>query len=432
MMTRTKACGLSLAALLLALGACTAGQDQLDVDGGAAPALEPAVTPVEGQLLIEEVYYSGASPNQGADHYFSDQFVELVNASDVPLDLSGVMVGDTYGTAGAINPGSSPNSYANSRPNDVVLDSVWRIPDGTRLEPGEHFVLAHDGTNHRPFSDIDLSGSHLEAFVAASARDIDYPTVANAESVLFNGGFDWLVPVFGASLVVISADAPSESIAGPFGDLFAFPTDAVLDGVDALMDLDSAAFKRLPESVDRGYGSASGTYVGLSLHRRETEDGWQDTNDSSADFVVGFPAPTPRAVDLLPGEGDSFVELGTGVTGFEALAEGGDIELVAGFQGGWHVDAAVRFGGFSPTGVTLFYEALAPNAEPLSLITSAGLSPSRVIVDDGAFVRVGDRVVFRVDDGNTLIGQTIVLRVVAEVDGATIADERELVVVDRE
>ena len=42
--------------------------------------------------------------------------------------------------------------------------------------------------------------------------------------------------------------------------------------------------------------------------------------------------------------GDPWLELGTGVTEFEPLDDGDDIELVAGAQGGWHLDAALRFG----------------------------------------------------------------------------------------
>ena len=37
--------------------------------------------PAPGDLLFEEFYYSGAAPNGGTAHYFSDQFIELINAA---------------------------------------------------------------------------------------------------------------------------------------------------------------------------------------------------------------------------------------------------------------------------------------------------------------------------------------------------------------
>ncbi len=53
---------------------------------------------------------------------------------------------------------------------------------------------------------MDLSGAALETYVEGSGQDEHHPTVANLESVLFNGGADWLVPVFGASVVVLAAE----------------------------------------------------------------------------------------------------------------------------------------------------------------------------------------------------------------------------------
>ena len=244
--------------------------------GGEGTSAVP-VNPVAGDLLIAEFYYSGAPPEGGADHYFSDQFVELVNTTGAPLDLSGVRVGDAYGVAGAINPGTQPDSFASERPDEVVLSSVWRIPDGTTLAPGASMVLAHDGTNPQAvLSSIDLSGAAFETYVAHSGGDDDHPTVDNLEAVVFNGGFDWLVPVFGASLVVLDGQAELGRTDGPFGELATAPTHAVLDAVEALMDADSADFKRLPASIDAGFAFVSGTYTGQSLHRRRVGQAWQE------------------------------------------------------------------------------------------------------------------------------------------------------------
>lgn len=395
-----------------------------------AEPVEPAVAPVAGALLIEELYYSGALPYGGADHYFSDQFLELVNASDHPLDLSGVMVGDAYGIAGKINVDSKPDSFRDSHPDEVVLSSVWRLPDQVRLEPGARLVIAHDGTNHRPFSTIDLSGAAFETYVAAAAgKDDDHPTVANLESVVFNGGFDWLVPVFGPSLVVLAADAPLGTEPSPIGQLATAPVSSVLDGIETLMDADSAEFKRLPDSVDSGYGWVSGTYVGESLRRRNVDGVWQDTNDSSADFEIGQPQPGI----VLASEGvfgDPWIELGTGRSAFEPIAELGPVELVAGIQGGWHVDASLRFGGFGPHGIVVVYEVVDEGAQSISFATQASLSAASVLKDGEGWVRVGDRVVLDIADPTEVVGKTAILRATAALGDQTWSDERTITIVD--
>ena len=83
---------------LLLLGACGSPTNTQD----SAHVLPPE--PPAGRLLIEELYYAGSPPEAGTDHYFSDQFIELVNISDAPVEVGGLLVGDVYGVSGAINP----------------------------------------------------------------------------------------------------------------------------------------------------------------------------------------------------------------------------------------------------------------------------------------------------------------------------------------
>ncbi|MCO4774278.1 MAG: DUF4876 domain-containing protein [Deltaproteobacteria bacterium] len=398
----------------------------------AAPEPEvPARPPAVGELLISQLYTSGASPAGGTDHYFSDQFVELVNATDVPLDLSGVRIADVSGAAGAINPGMTPDGFRESHPDQVVMSSVWRLPDGARLEPAEKLVIAHDGGNHRPFSDIDLSSAGFEAFVEESGGDQDHPTVANLEPVAFNGGFDWLMTVFGPSVVVLDAGSELGEEIGPFGPLPTVAVAAVLDGVDTVMDADSEAFKRLPDAVDRGFSWHDGPYTGTALHRVSRDGGWQDTDDSSIDFALGAPEPArPSGSDEV--FGDPWVELGTGPSTWSPLAESDPVELVAGPQGGFHIDAAVWFGGFGPGGVVLVYEAVDTDAERVSFVTQAVLFEQNVLAADEGWYRVGDRIVLDIDDAQEVVGAELILRVTAALGDATWSDERRVVVVDED
>ncbi len=384
---------------LALLAACEPGPDPV----------VPARAPAAGEVLIEQLYTSGAVPAGGTDHYFSDQFIQLVNAAAAPLDLAGVMVANVHGSAGAINPGMEPNSFRDSHPDLVVLESVWRIPEGARVEPGASLVLAHDGANHRPFSPLDLSSAGYEAYVEPSGRDADHPTVPNLESVVFNGGIDWLMTVFGPSVVVLEAGTELGEEDGPFGPLPTAPVAAVFDGVDTVMDASSGAFKRLPDAVDAGFAWHDGPYSGTALHRRRDGDGWQDTDDSSADFELGAPAPAQPAGDDEV-FGDPWVELGTGTASFAPLADDDPIELVAGPQGGWHLDVSLAFDGFVPGSVTLVYEAVDTDAERVSFVTEAQLVEQNVLPADEGWHRVGDRIVLDIAAESDVVGEALILR----------------------
>lgn len=256
---------------------------------GSREPQEPA-----GRLLIEEVYYAGAVPAAGVERYYSDQFIQLVNASKDTVGVGGLLIGNAAGVAGEINPGTAPDSYREARPNRVILENVWRVPgafDDVLLLPGDSLLIAHDGTNHQPMSTVDLTGASFETFVAANDGDDDHPLVDNLEPLHFTGGYDWLITVFGPSVVVLAADTELSDVSGDFSPLKGAPVEAVVDGVDALMDRDSAAFKRLPDAVDRGFTFVGSPYNGRSVHRVQIDGEWSDTNDSSLDFERGDPDP---------------------------------------------------------------------------------------------------------------------------------------------
>ncbi|MCB9692848.1 MAG: DUF4876 domain-containing protein [Alphaproteobacteria bacterium] len=264
----------------LALAACA---------GGSSEPQDPT-----GRLLIEEVYYSGAVPAAGVDHYYSDQFVQIENTSRDVVGVGGLMIGDAAGIAGEINPGSLPDGFRDSRPNRVVLENVWRVPGAfadVTLEPGESLLIAHDGTNHQPMSTLDLTGASFETYVEVNGGDDDHPLVPNLEPVHFTGGYDWLVTVFGPSLVVLRPGAELMELDDGFWEYRTASVNDVVDGVDALMDGSSRAYKRLPDAVDAGFTHVSGTYTGESVKRVRVDGELQDTNDSSMDFEVGDPDP---------------------------------------------------------------------------------------------------------------------------------------------
>ena len=274
----------------------SSGEEVGTTEASSSSGEPPAPASPQGRVVIDEVYFTGAEPLGEVDHYFSDQFIALRNNSDVPVAMGGLMLADVFGIAGAINPGTEPDPLLDD-PDHVYLSSVWMVPGAPEdvvLEPGARLVIAQDGTNHTPFSTLDLSGADFETFVAHSEQDDDSPTVENLELLHYNGGFDWLIPVFGPSVVLIDSAEPLTTHEHQGWTLVTAPASSVVDGVDILMDADSSAFKRLPTVVDTGFTFASGTYVGEAVRRRRDDDGRSvDTDDSSTDFEPTT-APDPR------------------------------------------------------------------------------------------------------------------------------------------
>ncbi len=267
--------------------------------GGPEDSGEPMVEalPPQGNLLIEEVYYSGAVPTAGIDRYYADQFLELVNIADAPVMVGGLLLGDAYGISGGLNPGDAPGGPFVADPDHVYLGNVWRIPGAPEevlLEPGGSLVIAHDAGEHNPYSSVDLSDADYETFVETYGEDMDDAFVPNLESVWYTGGYDWLVTVFGPTMVVLSVDeAELEQVGHPrYGPMQA-PASAVVDTMEALMDAESGEYKRLHESIDSGFIYVSGTYTGESVRRRRDESGrLVDTNNTGADFeVLAVPEP---------------------------------------------------------------------------------------------------------------------------------------------
>lgn len=115
---------------------------------------------------------------------------------------------------------------------------------------------------------------------------------------------------------------------------------------------------------------------------------------------------------------------------FAPVTDGQPLELVAGPQGGWHLDVALRFGGFGPDGIVVAYEALDPAAERVGFVTRTTLATAGVLPDGDGWIRLGDRVVLDVPGPAAVVDTSVVLRVTAELGGETWSDERVVTVVD--
>lgn len=296
--------GISTAISLNALQgnvAITNGQDpvyELTLQGSAA-----------GNIVFKEVYYTGSKTSMGGT-YFSDQFIELYNNSTDTLYLDSLCIADAYGNAGLINPTSLPTPF-NTDNSAVYVSTIWRIPGTGKqqpLAPGKSIIIAQDGVNHKdpllnPNSPVDLSAADWETYnERPDNRDADAPAVPNLEKVYYNGGFDWNVPVFGASLVIFKADfSKLEQVPIPGSTQPArikIPNNIIIDGFEALKDGGAGSFKRIPPAVDAGFVFADDTYNMQSFRRKTstTINGrrvLQDTNNSGNDFEK-IATPTPK------------------------------------------------------------------------------------------------------------------------------------------
>ena len=264
-----------------------------------------------GNLLIKEVYYTG-SPTASGGTYFSDQFVEIYNNSTDTLYLDNLCIADVFGNSGLINPTSLPTPFNTDKDNSYA-SSIWRIPGTGKqrpLAPGASIIIAQDGVNHKdatlnPNSPVDLSKADWETYnERPDNRDADAPGVPNLDRVYFTGGFDWLMPVFGPSLVIFRADfakleqVPIPGAAATIAPRIKIPNAVIIDGVEFLKDGSSATFKRLPVALDAGFSFADNTYNKQSLRRKvsttiNNRRVLQDNNNSTADFEK-IALPTPK------------------------------------------------------------------------------------------------------------------------------------------
>ena len=122
-------------------------------------------------------------------------------------------------------------------------------------------------------------------------QDHDDPIVENLVSIFYSAGYDWLVTVFGPTIVIVDPQAIEEGAIQQVDgfDLWVTPSIHTVDTMEALMDEYSGSYKRLHTDIDSGFQYVLGTYTGESVRRKKEGDEWIDTDDSTNDFYVTSP-----------------------------------------------------------------------------------------------------------------------------------------------
>lgn len=157
------------------------------------------------------------------------------------------------------------------------------------------------------------------------------------------------------------------------------------------------------------------------------------TPDASPDATVDGSAAdgSPDATT-----GGARVVLGTGTSAFEDIpASGGELELVGGPQGGFHVFVTARLFEMDPDGMTLTFDATnVATGASVGTPASFNLVLARVQTEGDHYVRAGDFLILDNMDPANVRGLTLDVRVTAqEADGGLMAmDERRILIVDNE
>jgi hypothetical protein len=149
-------------------------------------------------------------------------------------------------------------------------------------------------------------------------------------------------------------------------------------------------------------------------------------------LVLGCSAPDAGGSDA--GSVDPRVVLGTGTSSFVTIPDdGAELELVAGPQGGWHVDLTARLWDVDLDGLRIRYEAVpVGGTTPISVPTELILSPSRVVREGDHWLRAGDFLQMDVTNPAEVVGMQLDVSVhVEDRAGLTAEDTRRAVIVDR-
>ncbi len=267
-------------------------------------------------FIIKELYTSGSRTPEG-NSYGADKFVEIYNNSDKVLYSDGLCFGAVkYAKTYEPTPWVDENGKLLPR---IPLWSFVVIVPGTGeeypIQPGESFVIALSGLNHRDDpngnpNSIDLSGSAWE-MVVEDGKFVDVPNVPNCIMQRITKGNAMIMDTRG--MICILFRLPSDQYEEIFTDsenfmvepggtdnCFMVPYSWVIDGIENAKLDDRGVSKRLPNSIDVGYIQHTGSYTKVSIKRKVKEviNGrtiYQDTNNSTNDFLTNQ-EPTPGII----------------------------------------------------------------------------------------------------------------------------------------
>lgn len=295
---------------------------------------------VLSDLVIKEIYCGGCKKIPQEGDYQFDKYITLHNNSDKTVWLDEVCLGmyDPFNSTGT-NKWISIDTEGNTIYKDFApaATAIWQFPgkgDTFPLEPGQDAVIAVNGaidhsaqyplsvnlnredyfvcynttyfpnTSYHPAPGDKIRQDHILEVVIKTGKGNAYPLSINSPAVFIFKAKDMDIQEYllqpGSTQVIPGSTDNSE--------VTCVPLDWILDAVEVFNGQSSANIKRIAPTLDVGYITLEGTYMGHSLVRktdlaRSEEAGYEvlaDTNNSSEDFYE-----SPTALLHIAGEGAS-------------------------------------------------------------------------------------------------------------------------------
>ncbi len=288
---------------------------QVDKSKANTLSLEAYNNIANDDLIIAEVFFSGTLQRSG-NQYLGDDYVKLYNNTDHVIYADGITFFETK-----FNTTDKYEYTPNIMNEAMTVQAIYTVPgNGTEhpVQPGEYFLLADTGIDHRVSNpnSFDLSGADFEWYDVSSSPsnlDIDSPTVPNLDKwycytktyfMLHNRGFK----AFGIARIPVDKetylsdyyytyDYEMITAAGTFpmsNSAYRMPNEWIVDVVNCSVE-SNYAWNLCAPQLDCGW-----TYCGVinsdknrffrSVRRKMlylNEQGnpvLKDTNNSTADF----------------------------------------------------------------------------------------------------------------------------------------------------
>lgn len=280
---------------------------QLITEDKASLVLQTSYSVLNEGFVIKELYTSGSKTPEGKN-YGADKFVEIYNNSEEVLYSDGLCFGVVHSTTTY-----EPTPWVDQNGNLLDRIPLWSfvaiVPgSGTDypIQPGESFIIALSGINHRDDpngnpNSIDLSVAEWEFYVE-NGKYIDAPGTPNILMQRITQGTAMILDVNGQVCILFRLPSghlqeiftnPDHYMVQPGGtfNCFMVPYGWVIDGVENPRLDDRGVFKRLPPSIDLGYIQHRGSGEKVSIRRKVKEviGGrvvYKDTNNSTEDFLT--------------------------------------------------------------------------------------------------------------------------------------------------
>lgn len=154
------------------------------VASGITVGKDPVVIPMDAfcmiendDLIIAEIFFSGTLQSSG-NQYYGDDYIKLYNNSDHTIYADGITIFESdFLTTDKYD--YTPDIMAEA----VSVDALYTVPGSGKehpVEPGEYFLIADTGIDHRVSNpnSFDLSHAHFEWYdqsTVPSSLDVDGP-----------------------------------------------------------------------------------------------------------------------------------------------------------------------------------------------------------------------------------------------------------------